>query len=281
MIAEREATSIHAFLFYRESSWPILFNRLLKPFIDDLLHQDRIAGFTLFLQKIRGDHIRMTLHAREAGSLYANTLKEDLKKDVHRFFSCCPSVATPPPSSGAYFFMDFPPNTLYFDLPDHRPRIWETQLPVDTGPLAQEVSQILLAGLSAEDADDTDLTTIALYLELALLKAMEPQLPADPGNNPEVAGSQLIEKALPNSGYILPELKKEIWAAGSNRLTWLDNWMELCAGIFAKTPGLNATEYTDVLSAELFRHFNIPSRLGAALHHELQKNLRTTNHDAT
>jgi hypothetical protein len=275
MITTPDAGAIRAYLFYGESGWPTLFSSLLKPLIDHLQHQRRISGFALFLRKSRGDHIRMSLQPRKSDDAYRNMLKKDLKKIIDAFFSFHPSPMTPPPSPCGYFFMDFPPDSLYFDLPDRHPRLWEHGLPVDIRPLAQEISRILLAVLATEDADDTEQTDIALYLELALLKAMEPYLPKGLRSSPDSADSRMIERALPGSRHILSEMKKEIWAPEDDRLSWLNNWMKLCVQVFAKTSGIGAIGYADLLSAALFRHFNIPGPLAMALHNELKNDLRS------
>lgn len=272
MIAAPHGGAVRAFLFYRESAWPILFSRLLKPLIDDLQRKDRIAGFTVFLQSNRGDHIRLTLYLQGSEHLSGNILQEDLRQNIQTFFSSYPSPETPPASSNSYFFMDFPPNTLYFDLPDHGPQNRRASLPINTKPLAQEISRILLTGLATEGADDRYLTTIALYMEFALLRAMETNLPDGARGKPSAAGKQLIEGAFPDSRHIFLQLKKEVWA-DDNRLSWLKDWTRLCARLFTITSCMSPMEYTDFVSVELFRHFNIPSLLGAALHNELKNEL--------
>jgi len=275
MIATTHAAVIRVFLFYDETGWPTLFSRLLKPLIDRLQHEQRIEGFALFLQKSRGDHVRITINPRKSDDAYCNMLKKDLKNNIDAFFSSYPSAMTPSLSQVGYFFMDFPPNTFYFDLPDRHPQLWESRLPVDIRPLAQEISQILLAALATEDADDTEQTDIALYLELALLKAMESYLPKDSRSSPDTAESLMIERALPGSRRIISEMKREIWAAEDDHLSWLNNWMKLCSGAFAKASDINPIGYTDLLSAALFRHFNIPNLLATALHNELKNDLRS------
>ncbi|RVU00434.1 hypothetical protein EOD41_13230 [Mucilaginibacter limnophilus] len=149
-----------ASIFYNQVAWHNLLCGFIRPYIQQ--NQNNISHWRVSLSTYRGEHI--TVEINPANEHFA--LKEDFCKKAEAFLENFPSPmkAVKYPLDG--LFMDYPNNTIEYDIEEPHLTINDSLHAVK-----QQLSEIILYALADQEIDIESIFTLIVYLQFGIIKA--------------------------------------------------------------------------------------------------------------
>lgn len=221
-------------LFCSQSCWNRLLGQGIERFIRKL-SKEELKAFQIKFNFSYGENIRLALlTSEEKAEWLAKHTDIYFKKFFRKALFQSPQNSN---STEPDIFMQMPSNTVQYGL------FTVEQLLKSKSSFRQELSAIIIVGLSEERIDQETIVTFAFYLHIALLKvfidnvsAMDKEVIDKFYNNSLDNDNATVDKTFLETTYqqnknVLLEITNDIISQPSSNIklpVWLERWMRLC-----------------------------------------------------
>lgn len=254
-------------IFYNQNQWHLLVNKCIKPILKQLKDKNQIAGFFLFTQKIKGDHIKLIINPSKENKINFKAIKNK----IEIFIKEHPSQVATNRGKIETFFMDFPNNSvLKLNLNTQQYQ------GIDKMELRQEISKLIIIALAAEEICMESQLTFILYMQLGLIKSIFPtveetinsihllnnfeNISIEVKDDTDEINEAEFEKCFQNlfieNKDVLNEIINDIWNINTEATFWMADWIHYCQNKIAEI-GFENLYYQS--SSILISHLGLPS----------------------
>lgn len=151
-------------IFYHHSNLSLLLSECLNPFLSKFHQIDSEACYLFLLGNIQGDHIKLSLKVDLPRALKT---VEEFQRQVNEFLTIHPSNIPPFKYPLNSFFMNFPTNTVQFNLYSH---LWYLNKKNDSSKFRFFISRSLVETLEKHGADKESIITFLLEAYASFIK---------------------------------------------------------------------------------------------------------------
>jgi hypothetical protein len=271
-------------IFYNQTEWHNLLKICLAPLIRELFPDNWPEYYLVFLNKERGDNIRVSFMIR---SEKAQSIIDQLDSKISAFLTENPSIDSIPNYMSEDFFMDFPNNSIRCNLFSKK-HLLSGSDPNQLTSLRFCISKCILECLSGDPIDPEQSFTFSIYLLFSLIKVYSPKLSEATHFSKELsamvkdeASKQTTAKNMGGPGAAIDDLLRDnaetfisichdVWAPqnAENDLGWLIDWCTALSNSLIKEQALLSSY--DLLYGILVEHLGLNTgnkRLSAEIIH--------------
>ncbi len=268
--------SIVLAIFYSQKEWHFLVNRCIKPFIKELVEQNEVERFYLFVEKNKGEHISLVLLSSSLQEINHDYVRNRIRTFIQDFPSKDLSVAARPFPLQT-FFMDYPNNSVC-SLPQFAIKfLQEIKSHPNRSQIRYNVSKSISEAFIQDEFTIEALYSFVIYIQLGVIKAYYPDMdnpdlvlerlrnafPVHFDNEREEEESDDAEFAnrfkllFEHNRDLLEEITGEIWSGNSSSsLSWFTTWESDCISMASK---IGFEEHYFQALAIVFNHLGFPS----------------------
>jgi len=261
---------IHATIFFDARVWHVLICEFLVPFSRRMKNEGIIIDLISSLGRQRGDHINVTLIPMP-GQL--NMLAGYFQNGIRDFIAANPSPVPTRSQPPFHFFMDFPNNSVHFDV--------FPVIMIEPSILSPEeeratlicINEVLLNVIATEEITFENLFTTVTYMTLTLVKMLEKK-----GNIPAVcqqliavyAGFQtpaavtqleLIDWESTDNLDFINDMVSEIWISPASAHSWLLPWKLIFVRMTTSHPKQSRETHFYYLTQILCKQLDLPHQV--------------------
>ena len=234
-----KAKQLKICIFYHQSGWKQLLANYITRTIKDLRRNGNLSAFYIFLNSSYGDCITLILSVNSN----VNLVREQISR-INEYLKNFPS------NSPATDLSNAPNNTFYIENETYNiDRLASGKFTL----VCECLSSIILERYSTEEADDSSLFTLLLYLQLSVLKTSAQNYDPFIHNSRSWISSHPIVITLQIDAPI-EKKAKQLFAANKatmlkmyyevnvdtvkKNLSWLKKWEKACKAFFSGGTGI-------------------------------------------
>jgi hypothetical protein len=233
--------------FYNQKDWPHFIRHALQPYLETEKRKGHLERYHICLNQHRGDNIHLAFYVPV--SLKVVFLK-DADRHFGAYFKACPSDGEQWKSTPYDIFMDFPNNTVQYNIYKLPAMMQEKHFPAMVETLRYAITEAYLQAYTSLLTTPPPVLFFSFQLHLLMLQSFNASLDK---TLEALDGLILATKFNETSAKILTEqdqlfvnnkerllqLLKDTWYNSNGKLPYEEYWTQTCTVIKTQCPRFN------------------------------------------